>query len=87
MYYKYLYKEFLNMFQKYFTFKNYQYKLKCHFYNLGDENFWDFLIETIQSLEPIRESANIIIYLELEEFSEVIFFLNGSVKIGFEINR
>jgi hypothetical protein len=39
----------------------------------------DFLL----NLEPRQEDAGIVIYNELDEFNEVIFFNNGIYEIGF----
>ena len=39
----------------------------------------DFLL----SLEPRNEESGIIIYNELDEINEVIFFNNGTYEIGF----
>ena len=41
----------------------------------------------LMSLEPRKEENGSILYNELDEFFEVLFFNNGQVDIGFEINR
>lgn len=41
----------------------------------------------LQSLEPRREEKDTILINELDEVAEVIFFINGTYEIGFEINR
>jgi len=41
----------------------------------------------LKSLEPRREFQNVILYNELDEFHEILFFTKGQVDIGFEINR
>ena len=41
----------------------------------------------LQSLEPRRENKDVILFNELDEVSEVIFFMDGTYEIGFEINR
>jgi hypothetical protein len=38
-------------------------------------------------LEPRKEKADTIMLRELDDFREIIFFLNGQVDIGFEINK
>ena len=43
--------------------------------------------ELLSDLEPRQEFENIIIFNELDEVNEVIFFNKGSVDIGFEINH
>jgi hypothetical protein len=41
----------------------------------------------LQNLEPRQEFENNIIYEELDEVNEIIFFVKGTVDIGFEINH
>ena len=41
----------------------------------------------LKSLEPRKEIADTIIFHELDDFTEVLFFNKGQVDIGFEINR
>ena len=38
-------------------------------------------------LEPRIQPGNTIIFNELDEVNEVIFFMSGAIDIGFEINR
>ena len=45
------------------------------------------MIKVLAGLEPRREDANCILFLELEPFLEILFFMKGSIEIGFEINR
>jgi hypothetical protein len=46
-----------------------------------------FMIEMLGYLEPRREEKDKILFEELDEVNEVIFFNNGIYEIGFEINR
>ena len=41
----------------------------------------------LSSLEPRHEHADTILFDELDEVNEVIFFNRGSLDLGFEINR
>jgi hypothetical protein len=41
----------------------------------------------LHCLEPRREDKNVIIHEELDEVNEVIFFENGTVDVGFDLNR
>jgi hypothetical protein len=43
--------------------------------------------ELLNCLEPRREDKNVIIHDELDEVNEVIFFQNGSMDVGFDLNR
>ena len=45
------------------------------------------MIDMLQTLEPRREDRNVILLHELDEVTEVIFMMNGTYEIGFEINR
>lgn len=38
-------------------------------------------------MEPRIEKAGSILFEELDEINEVIFIMNGTVEIGFEINK
>ena len=45
------------------------------------------MIDLLSCLEPRREEKYNILINELDEFNEVIFFIEGIYEIGFEINR
>lgn len=45
------------------------------------------MVGLLSSLEPRHENAGIIMFDELDEVNEVIFFHRGSLDLGFEINR
>ena len=45
------------------------------------------MFSILQSLEPRREEANVKLVEELDEFSEVIFFMTGFYVIGYSINN
>lgn len=44
------------------------------------------MMELLQSLEPRIEEKNVILFNELEEMNEVLFFTNGVHEIGYELN-
>ena len=44
------------------------------------------MIELLSKLEPRQELANSIIYNELQEVTELFFFLQGQFEIGFDVN-
>lgn len=45
------------------------------------------MLKIFESLEPYFSPANKIILHELDDVNEVVFITNGSIKIGFEINK
>lgn len=45
------------------------------------------MVGLLSSLEPRHEHRDKILFYELDEVNEVIFFNKGSINIGFEINR
>ena len=45
------------------------------------------MLDIMQALEPRKEPRRTVIYNELDEVNEVLFFSNGTYQIGFELNR
>ena len=45
------------------------------------------MVGLLSSLEPRHEHPNVIIFDELDEVNEAIFFNKGCLDLGFEINR
>ena len=45
------------------------------------------MMNVMQALEPIETEPNILIVGELDEFTEVLFYMTGSYNIGFTVNR
>jgi hypothetical protein len=43
--------------------------------------------DILVNLEPRQELAETVIFGELDEINEVIFFIRGQVDVGFEFNR
>ena len=52
-----------------------------------DKPYRSFMLAIIKSLEPRREDEKTILFEELDEFSELIFFMNGQYMIGYSINN
>lgn len=46
----------------------------------------DFMVSLMQMMEPRFMLTNTIIFHELDEVTEVLFFKNGSFDLGFELN-
>lgn len=45
------------------------------------------MISILQNLEPRIEEAGQILYEELDEIEEIIFITEGSVDVGYDLNR
>lgn len=43
--------------------------------------------EVLICLQPRKEEMNVVLFNELDEFTEILFFDKGVVDVGFEINR
>lgn len=59
----------------------------CSFYTWEDQNYRDFIMSILTQLEPIFIPAESTMFRELEEIQEVIFVQQGTVHVGFEVNR
>jgi len=44
------------------------------------------MMDVMQSLEPRKEDKNTIIFNELEDINEIIFFCKGAYDIGYQLN-
>ena len=54
---------------------------------MTNNNFRDFLIAIIYNLEPNHYKRGVVIGSELDEFGEIIFVYDGSIGIGYELNK
>ena len=45
------------------------------------------MVETLSCLEPRREFTGVILFNELDDFTEILFFNKGSIQLGYELNR
>ena len=70
-----------------FSFRNEDSRDQPSFYTWENQLYRNFMMGLLSVLEPRKEFANIIIYNELDEVNEVIFFNKGDYDVGFEINR
>ena len=52
-----------------------------------DQNYRDFMVGLLRSLEPRFEPAGTQIFQTLTEVRSIYFIMQGSVDVGFEINR
>lgn len=87
IFYKFLYSKFLRDFKWFFECEKKFTKIKYNFYTWDDQVYRDFMIQVLIKLEPRREEKESVIFYELDDFSEILFFMKGYVDIGFELNR
>ena len=45
------------------------------------------MTDVLRNLEPRAEPKDTILFYELDDFTEILFFNKGQCDIGFEINR
>jgi len=45
------------------------------------------MMEMLTYLEPRQEKAKTVLVSELDEFNEIIFVMQGTIIIGYEINK
>ena len=57
------------------------------FYCWDDPIYSGFMVNLLQMLIPRREQKGAVLFKTLEEVNEIFFIEQGSVNIGFEINR
>lgn len=69
-----------------FRIKN-EFGLNMPLYNWDDPVFSTFMVDILSKLCPRKELAETVIFNTLEEVNEIFFIEEGSVNIGFEINR
>ena len=87
IYNKYLFERFLQSFAKVFTFPRLNCPHRYAFYTWTDQIYRAFMVQVLQNLECLREEKYVILYNELDEMNEVLFFETGTFEIGYEINR
>ena len=85
---EFLFKDFLHSYRDTFSsFPNNENINQSSFYTWSDFHYKTFMEALLYHLEPRREEKNIILLDELDEVNEAIFFEQGMVDVGFEINR
>ena len=57
------------------------------FFTWENSMYSNFMFDLLKVLEPRIQQKNDIVFNELDEVNEVIFFMTGAIDIGFEINR
>lgn len=87
IYNKYLFERFLCSFAKVFTFPRLNCPHRYAFYTWTDQGYRAFMLQILQNLECRHEDRFVVLYNELDEMNEVLFFETGTFEIGYEINR
>ena len=87
MYTKFLFKDFLHSYRRTFQIPNLESEHQPAFYNWQNFHYRNFMVSLLSNLEPRHEHPDTLVFDELEEVNEVIFFHKGSLDLGFEINR
>lgn len=82
-----LFSKFIKTHRKYFTIEKSFSPIKYNFYNWNDQLYSSFMMKIMKSLEPRKEEREVILFNELDDFTEVLFFHKGKVKVGFHINH
>ena len=87
LYQEFMFKEFLQIYRRTFSFPNKYNSNQPAFYTWNHSEYRNFMIDMLRLLQPRQEGGNVVIYKELDEINEVIFINSGTFEIGFEINR
>ena len=87
MYKEFLFEEFLTKYKRTFCFRNYELVDQPAFYNWDNPSYRNFMFDLLKCLEPRSQEKDQVVFRELDEVNEVIFFTKGCIDIGFEINR
>jgi hypothetical protein len=58
----------------------------AHF-NWSDDTYIDFMMDLMNSLEPINFEKGQLLYDEMEEVLEIYVMIVGEIKIGFRLNH
>ena len=78
---------FINDYKDHFRFKKMYSNLKHNYYSWNDQQYREFMTKILSKLEPRQEEVDVILYNELDDFYEILYFNRGQIDIGFEINR
>ena len=57
------------------------------FFTWNDTQYRDFMMSMLIKLEPRYEPENTILVDELDEMTEIIFVYEGTINVGYEINK
>ena len=84
-----LFTSFLNNFRQFFLIcKDSQFaKVSRNFFTWKDQIFREYMMNILTNLEPRYEALGTVVVDELDEFGEVTFIYQGTIAIGYEINK
>ena len=54
---------------------------------MEDQDYAEFIIKLLRSLDPKIETEDSTIFEELDEINEVIFILDGVIDLRYQINK
>ena len=57
------------------------------YYDMTNPVYRAFMIEVVQNLEPYHQPKGVLLVNELDEVGEILFVQQGSIGVGYEINR
>jgi len=78
-----LFDKFLKSYQNLFSFPNWDSPYQHSYYSWENYIYQQFMMQILRSLEPRRELGDTILFKELEDIDEVIFFPRGVYDIGY----
>ena len=61
--------------------------IKHAYYSWNNEHYQEFMVDILNKLETVRLKKNEIIYHELQDVTMVFFIGDGSIDLGYDINR
>ena len=82
-----LFHKFIVRFRDLFRFRMWKSNTKYKFYTYDDQVFSEFILNYLQRLSPRYIEKGERLFLEQEEVDEIIFVMQGTYAIGFEINK
>ena len=85
LYRRFLFEDFFIVFRKHFSMEVPCAK-KGGYFNWSFPVYSNFMCDLVKKMEPVFEEENTFIYIETEEVTEVLYFVEGIFDIGFELN-
>lgn len=70
-----MFRDFLDNYKRTFCFRNFDNIDQPAFFTWDNSNYRNFMFDLLQVLEPRSQPKNEIIFSELDEVNEVIFFM------------
>ena len=86
LYCKFLFVDFLEAFNRFFSISKDNGYQHAH-YTFEDQDYANMMLIVLSSLECIVTPKDTVIFQELDEITQMYFYMEGIFDIGFEINR